>query len=158
LKLAYRTLGELTVGFTHSFAVILCGFVFMGGSFTNTIPWALGLPLFLSILPSITLSGIPDYEADKHVGKKTIAVKFGRKNAALAAVTFAWLAVLAVALLQNRFFDGLLYGAVPHAVLLSRLVYRYINQAQAPKRIDWILVCALIFLMWFVIVPLWHAS
>ena len=158
LKLACRTLGEITVGFTHSFAVILCGFVFMGGSCTNVTLWILGLPLFFSILPSITLAGIPDYDADKQVEKETIAVRLGRKNAALIAVTFAWLAVIAVILLKNRLFDGLLYGAVPHVFLLSRLIYRYVNNAETPKRIDWILVCALTFIMWFVIVPLYHLT
>ncbi|MDF3076393.1 MAG: ycaK [Sphingobacteriaceae bacterium] len=70
LKLVYRGLGELTVGITHSFAVILCGYLFMGGKIGDALPWLLGLPLFLAVLPSITLAGIPDYEADKLAGKE----------------------------------------------------------------------------------------
>src|SRR5690606_38857672 len=51
IKFSYRGLGEFIVGITHSFAVILCGFVFQGGGITQELPWLLGLPLFLAIIP-----------------------------------------------------------------------------------------------------------
>jgi hypothetical protein len=37
-------------------------------------------PIFFAILPAITLSGIPDYSADRAVGKGTIAVRLGRAS------------------------------------------------------------------------------
>src|SRR5690606_36552968 len=45
LKLSYRGLGELDVGITHSFGVILCGFHFQGGQILDPFPWLLGVPL-----------------------------------------------------------------------------------------------------------------
>src|SRR5699024_1802376 len=71
LKFSYNGCGELVVGFTHSFAMILCGFVFQGGGIGHIYPWLLSLPLFLSIVPAIIMAGIPDYLADKQVGKGT---------------------------------------------------------------------------------------
>ena len=81
LKLSYRGLGELDVGLTHSAGAILCGFVFQGGSWTAVEPWALSLPLFLAVLPGITLSGVPDHDADRAAGKRTLAVRAGIRGA-----------------------------------------------------------------------------
>ena len=39
LKLCWRGLGEIDVGVTHSLGVILCGYAFQGGTWTN--PWPL---------------------------------------------------------------------------------------------------------------------
>ncbi len=82
LRLSYRTLGEFTVGLTHSLLVILCGYIYQNGDITNQKPWLISLPLFLSILPSITMSNVPDRFADRRTSKKTIAVRFGANAAA----------------------------------------------------------------------------
>ena len=120
LKLSYRGAGELDVAFTHSVAVVLAGFVFQGGRFSHPFPWLLSVPLFLSILPSITLSGIPDLEADKAVSKRTLAVRFGRKGAAtIAAVSTLAAAVLLVLWKEREVVPGAynnaVYGAALHA-------------------------------------------
>jgi 1,4-dihydroxy-2-naphthoate octaprenyltransferase len=88
LKLCYRGLGELDVGLTHSPGAILCGFVLQGGAWHAGLPWLLSLPLFLAVLPSITLSGVPDLDADAAVGKRTLAVRTGVRGAcAIAALS-----------------------------------------------------------------------
>src|SRR5690606_28173757 len=94
LKLSYRGFAAIDVGFTHSFGVIVCGFIFQGGLWNHPLPWLLSIPLFFSILPSIILAGMPDMEADKSVGKKTVAVRFGRKNASKIALVFSILATV----------------------------------------------------------------
>jgi 1,4-dihydroxy-2-naphthoate polyprenyltransferase len=45
LKLSYRGLGELVVGFTHSFYLLLCGYAFQTGTMGNPMPWLLSIPL-----------------------------------------------------------------------------------------------------------------
>lgn len=159
LKLAYHTLGELTVSVTHSFCVVLSGYLFLGGAVTEPIPWIISLPLCLSILPSITLAGIPDYQADKLADKRTLAVQFGQKNAARLAVIFTGLSAITVALLvlfgiYPQVFKGILIFAIPHSIYLAILINGYIKDPLPPKRIDSIIVVALTYLIWFCLIPL----
>src|SRR5690606_9081020 len=88
LKLSWRSLGELTVALTHSVCVVLWGYLLQGGAPGHAFPWLISAPLFLGILPAITLSAIPDMDADREAGKRTLAVRFGARRAkqlALAA-------------------------------------------------------------------------
>lgn len=70
LKLCHRGLGELDVALTHSFMVLLIGYLLQGGHLLAEFPWLLALPLCLSIIAAITLSGLPDRDADSRAGKK----------------------------------------------------------------------------------------
>lgn len=159
LKLVYRGLGEITVGLTHSFAVILCGFIFQGGRITDSYPWMLSLPLFLSILPSIIMAGIPDFEADKMVSKRTIAVMLGKETAAKMAIAFAWLAIASVFVIQLFIFPGipftgLIWLIIPHAVLITVLVNKFLHKVSSQHRVDLLMVATLTYLLWFGLVPL----
>jgi len=159
VKLSYRGLGELTVGVTHSFAVILCGYMFQGGNLSDNFSWLLGLPLFLAVLPSIILAGVPDHDADEAVAKRTMAVRFGKKGAARIALAFTISATLAVIFFHYygilpHAFAGILIPVIPHALLLAYLIIQYIRKKDPPKRIDGLLVAALTFIFWFGIVPL----
>lgn len=159
LKLCHRGLGELTVGLTHSFAVILSGYIFQGGILSDRMPWAISLPLFLAVLPSITLSGIPDHEADKAASKQTLAVKLGKKGAAYAALVFTSISALVILLFELLHilpgtFHGILFGVLPHAVLLGWMLLSYIKNENPPARIDGLMIAALTYLMWFAVVPL----
>jgi 1,4-dihydroxy-2-naphthoate octaprenyltransferase len=158
LTLSYRTMGELTVGLTHSFMVILCGFIFQGGDYSNPFPWLLSIPLFFSILPSITLSGIPDREADQMVRKHTLAVRFGQNTAAAIAIGSTVLALLSSFylyvhdLLPGAYSLALIFPAL-HAFFLIRELLRYIGSQAKPKRITKLMILSLTFLMWYVLIP-----
>jgi len=159
LKLSYRSLGELTVGVTHSFAVIACGYLFQGGSLEDSFSWWLSLPLFFSVLPSIILAGIPDYDADSSAYKKTIAVRLGARGAIQLAIAFTIISAISVIVfaLSNilpRVFSGILYFVIPHAGLLIFLLSRQLNKGRIHGRIDALIVAALSYLLWFAIVPL----
>ena len=158
LKLSYRRLGEFTVAFTHSFAVVLCGYVFQGGGIGDSSPWILGLPLFFSIIPAIILAGIPDYFADKKVNKKTLAVYFGRKKAAYLAAFFVFLSFFSALLLKSipifkEAYGSILYFTLPHAILLVKMLYSYIRKDVKPDRIDGILFISLMYILWYAIIP-----
>jgi 1,4-dihydroxy-2-naphthoate octaprenyltransferase len=159
LKLSYRGLGELTVGITHSFAVVLCGYLFQGGSLQDSFSWWLSLPLFLSVLPSIILAGIPDYEADAIADKKTIAVRLGSRGAIQLAIFFTAISALSVIIFSlsgilPKTFSGILYGVIPHSILLVTLLGRHLQKKLIQGRIDALIITALTYLMWFAIVPL----
>ena len=100
VKLVYRGFGELTVCLTHSFAVIIAGYLFQGGRIKDPYPWIISIPLFFAILPSIIMAGIPDKEADEANRKKTIAVMWDKRNAARIALILTWIAVVSVVVIQ----------------------------------------------------------
>jgi 1,4-dihydroxy-2-naphthoate polyprenyltransferase len=162
-KLCYRGLGELGVGLTHSTGVIVAGFVFQGGAWSVGLPWLLSLPLFLAVLPGITLSGVPDYDADRAVGKRTLAVRTGVRGAyAIAALCTALAAAGALGLERlpalTPLLGGIGYGVLPHALLLLLLLGRQARREPRAERIDGLMVAALTYILWFVAVPLWHLA
>jgi 1,4-dihydroxy-2-naphthoate octaprenyltransferase len=158
LQLSYKTMGELTVGLTHSLMVILCGFIFQGGAYGDPFPWLLSIPLFFSIIPSITLSGIPDYEADQVAGKRTLAVRFGKNAAAQIAIASSILALLtSFYLMERNLVPGaynlmLIFPAI-HAIWLISALLKYIGLEQKPIRINKLMILALTFLMWYALIP-----
>ena len=83
IRLCTRGLGEVNVAVTHSFLVVLAGYASQAGPLTSATPWFLALPLALAVLPSITLAGFPDFEADSATGKRTLVVRLGRHRAAM---------------------------------------------------------------------------
>jgi putative NADPH-quinone reductase/1,4-dihydroxy-2-naphthoate octaprenyltransferase len=141
LKLCWRGLGEFDVAATHSVLVVLFGYALQGGSLANILPWALGVPLFFAVLPSITLSGIPDHDADRAAGKRTLAV--------LLALTLQFTGPFTDVF---RWF-GLF--VVPHTAFLVVRLERYLDNGRAPGRIDGLMALSLLYIVWFVAVPLW---
>lgn len=154
LRLSWRGWGEIDVAVTHSLAVILWGFVLQGGHWADPLPWALSLPLGLAILPAILLSSLPDRQADRAAGKRTLAVRFGARSARSLAAASAVAAVLAggaVGTQAGGAYVGLVPWAGAHAALLCWLIYRRGDRGVQPA-----IVAALVFVMWFVLWPLWH--
>jgi 1,4-dihydroxy-2-naphthoate octaprenyltransferase len=163
LKLCYRGLGELDVAVTHSVGVILCGYVFLGGAWNDASPWLLGLPLLLAIVPSITLSGIPDLEADAAAGKRTLAVRLGQRGALMLCLIFTVLAAGAALMAQVMdlaagAFAGIAYVVIPHATLLAWLLYKRIESGKPPGRIDGLMAASLTYVLWFALFPLFRLA
>lgn len=159
IRLSYHALGEFDVGLTHSFAVVICGYIFQGGKVNDAFPWLLSLPMFLAVLPSIIMSGIPDYNADKAASKKTLAVRFGKKGAAALAISFTVLAAITIIILKlfnilPEAFGNLMYPVIAHAALLTTLIYRYIKNPSPSSRIDTLMIASLTYLIWFGLIPL----
>jgi 4-hydroxybenzoate polyprenyltransferase len=105
------------------------------------------------------MSGVPDYEADKSVSKNTLAVRFGKKGAAVIAIVFT--AAAAITAASFKWFNlipgaygNLIYLVVPHAIFLIVLLYRYVKNPSPSPRIDSLMIASLTYLLWFGIVPL----
>lgn len=163
LKLCYRGLGEFDVGLTHSLVVLLIGYVLLGGFWRDLLPWLLALPLGLSILPAIILSGLPDRNADASTGKRTLVVKLGSRGSVAAAggaaIAAASLALLEAHLPQTRvIYGGIVWGIIPHVGLLVLVLFRLLRCHSEPanRRIDGTMVVALTYILWFVVVPFWN--
>ena len=158
VKLSHRGLGEVTVGFTHSLAIILCGYIFQGGNITDSLPILISTPLFFSIVPAIIMSGMPDYEADKAAGKVTLVVLLGKTKATLVAILSVVVASLTAIFLNGRVEIIGAYGneiilTSIHAFILIRMLWIFMNKKEKPERIDAIMGVSLLYIMWFVLIP-----
>ncbi|WP_090507872.1 NAD(P)H-dependent oxidoreductase [Natronorubrum sediminis] len=159
LKLSYRTLGEATVAWTHSIGVLMIGFLVIGGSWHVPEPWLLGVPFLLSVLPSITLAGVPDYAADRAAGKQTIAVRFGLAGVRAVAMGTALLAALVGLVWYGRGVASHAYGPVislslGHALALCWLIHRRLDGTAGSQRIDGLMLASLSYISWFALIPL----
>jgi 4-hydroxybenzoate polyprenyltransferase len=141
--------------------VLLFAHTLQGGRLNDPLPWALSLPLFFSILPSITLSGIPDYDADRAAGKRTLAVILGPRGAVRFAQTVSIVPALTVIALQfagpaAELFRWLTPFVLSHAAWLVVRLERYLGQRRPPGRIDGLMTLSLLYILWFVGIPLWR--
>lgn len=162
LKLCHRGLGEIDVALTHSIGVLLLGWLVAGGGIGEVTPWLASLPLALAILPSITLSALPDHDADQQAGKRTLAVAFGDRAALWLALGATAAAALAAVIweafgLLGGLFDGLAAPAVAHGAFVCALIARRLIGRLRPERIDGLMAASLTYILWFVGVPLVNA-
>jgi 1,4-dihydroxy-2-naphthoate polyprenyltransferase len=157
LKLSHRGLGEMDVALTHGPGVVVFAHVAQGGSALDPVPWLMGLVIGLAILPAILLSGIPDRPADMAAGKRTLAVQLGASGAAKLAVIATVLSALSAVLLslwavpEARWLPVV---AIPHGAFLAYKVREFLEVGAPERRIDTLMATALLYIGWFVIVPL----
>jgi 1,4-dihydroxy-2-naphthoate octaprenyltransferase len=156
LKFSHRGLGEVVVGVTHSLYVILCGYVFQTGMWKDPLPWLLSIPLFFAVLGAISLSTIPDHNADKTAGKTTISVILGPKLAAYFSMGFITLAAFSIVILIHHGFISypIFVLILIHSAVLWMSILRLIKSREYDRRIDLIMKLALTYIIWFGMVPL----
>jgi 1,4-dihydroxy-2-naphthoate polyprenyltransferase len=161
LKFSHRGAGELVVALTHSLLVVQVGALVTGGALLSREVLLLSWPIFFSVLPSITLSGLPDRMADAAAGKRTLAVRFGRRGAliiALSATVMTLLVTLFTSWAGGSAVPAALLAAGPflHGAILAGALVRALGKPEQAhgNRIDGLMVLALGFILWFVLLPL----
>lgn len=159
LRLVYRGLGELTVAATHSFGVMVSGYIFQGGNGSDPFVWIAGAPVFLAVFSAIILAGLPDLEADRSVSKKTLAVLLGRPGAVKVSQWCLGLTLLvAWGLNLQASWEGMfgkaIWFATLHGLVLMLMLQRYLRRGCPAGRIDALLGLSLSFILWFSLVPL----
>lgn len=159
VRFCYKGLGELVVCFTHSPLVILCGFVFQGGSIGNILPWLYSIPLSFATFAAIILAGIPDRVSDMVVSKRTLVVILGSKKATYLALINIFLAAISgIMLLYFRLISGfagvLFLLIIPHAFVLWISLYKLIRHNHYDRKINIVMQLALSYIIWFGIIPL----
>ncbi len=164
LALSHRGLGELDVALTNGLGVLVFGFIVHGGDIGSSLPWLVGLPMALAILPAILLAGIPDHDADAASGKRTLVVVIGIRRSLLLATASLVAAVVLAAVLHQAAGITALAGVAGfaglHAIGLAPALLREAERGPAARRIDGLIAASLAFVLWFGIVPLlnlWRA-
>ena len=158
LKLSYRGLGEMDVGITHSFYIVLAGFLLQAPTPGILLPWLVSIPLFFAIFGAIILAGFPDYEADEKIGKRTITVVLGKRNASI--VSFLSISLSIISSILIAYFGILGFASVIfliviiHGIALLYLLYSKVMQNLIETRIDKLLQISLSYILWFTLIPI----
>jgi 1,4-dihydroxy-2-naphthoate octaprenyltransferase len=158
-KFSYRGFGEIVVGATHSTYLILCGYTFQTGNWSHPLPWLLSIPLFFSVLSANTLAGLPDRLSDRAVLKKSFAVVFGPKKAAVLAACFAAIAALSGVWIWLYRGRGWGWGVamiivVSHGLILLLALSKLLRSNRFDERIDRIMALSLTYILWFGLIPI----
>jgi 1,4-dihydroxy-2-naphthoate octaprenyltransferase len=153
LKFSHRGWGEVVVAFAHSLLLVQCGALVVGGNMEVPGVIEVGMPLFFAILPSISLAGIPDSDADRQAGKSTLVVKFGIRP----VVIIASLSAIAAFILALQWAEGWPAWALPaialHACVVIASAISLWNRLES-RRIDGVMIATLSYVLWFPTVPL----
>ncbi|KYC50136.1 MAG: 1,4-dihydroxy-2-naphthoate octaprenyltransferase [Candidatus Methanofastidiosum methylothiophilum] len=162
IKLSYRGLGEIDVGITHSFYIVLAGFLLQSPAIGTTFPWLISIPLFFAVFGAIILAGFPDLDADKKVGKKTLTVLLGQKRATLLSIVSIICSILSSGFIAYSRILG--YASILFLItiiqgialiyLLNILFKANVNYSQINKQLQ----MALSYIMWFTLIPLLYLS
>lgn len=95
LRIGYRGMGELVVGFELGPLLVLGSYYVQTQNLSWEPVWG-SIPVGLLIALVLYLNEFPDYEPDKKVGKKTLVVILGKKRALnyyclFLGLTYLWL-------------------------------------------------------------------
>lgn len=132
VKLSYRGLGELAVGFTFG-PLIMNGAYYMQTRAIHLEPLLLSIPLGFLIANVLWINEVPDVEADQRAQKWNLVARAGRKRALVGYITLFVLAlcsiVLAAIWLQHFWYllALLAFVKVPTAIRVAR-DYRFNSQ------------------------------
>jgi 1,4-dihydroxy-2-naphthoate polyprenyltransferase len=151
LRLSARGLGEIATTLTVGLAVPSMGYLVMQGRLDSAF-WLMAPPLLLVGLAFILLVEIPDMEADRKGGKKTLVSREGRRfgfvavGALFAAMT-ALFGVLAVLYPEHpaRLDAISAYALVPAVPAILAAVHRPVHRAVATRYVNVILVALVTF-------------
>ncbi|OGW70903.1 MAG: 1,4-dihydroxy-2-naphthoate octaprenyltransferase [Omnitrophica bacterium GWA2_41_15] len=97
LKIGYRGLGEIIVGFCFGPLIVIGSYYAQAMRFSWTVFWA-SIPVGILVALILFINEFPDYKADKMVNKNTFVVLLGREKAVILFNIFLWLVYIIIAL------------------------------------------------------------
>jgi 1,4-dihydroxy-2-naphthoate polyprenyltransferase len=96
VKLSYRGGGEFLVLVTYSFALVWAGYFIQAGPVYSPLAWALSAPIGFAVFSLITVTQLPDLEADRKAGKRSLVIMFGIKQTLRVVSLAIFLSMLSV--------------------------------------------------------------
>lgn len=116
-RIGYHALGELAVGFGFGPLTLIGSYWIQTFSFDRVATLA-SVPVGILIMLVLLINEFPDYEADKAVGKRTLAVLLGRRKAVGLYLSLLVLAyIFIIAMVVARVFPIFCLGALLTAPL-----------------------------------------
>lgn len=111
-RFAYRGIGEILIGFCYGWLPIATGFYLCTGFISSQVFW-FSLPVGLSIFNVILINEFPDEEADRHIGKRNLVVRFGKERMIDLYMSFS--------ILSGLFFVKVVMGSgkIPWLLVLA---------------------------------------
>ncbi len=95
LKIGYRGIGEMVVGFCFGPLVVMGSYYAQAMRFSWTAFWA-SIPVGILVALILFINEFPDYEADKMVNKNTFVVLLGKEKAIILFNIFLWLVYIII--------------------------------------------------------------
>jgi len=126
-KLAYRGLGEITVGLTFGPLIVLGVYCLQTGK-VDLSALLISIPIGVQIANVLWINQFPDYEADLRGNKRNWVVRLGKQRsvkifAILFLIAYSWFILLAVVLRNAFWLLGLI--SVPLAVRAVKGAQQY---------------------------------
>lgn len=126
-KLAYRGLGEITVGLTFGPLIVLGVYCLQTGK-VDLSALLISIPIGVQIANVLWINQFPDYEADLRGNKRNWVVRLGKQRsvkifAILFLIAYSWFILLAVVLRNAFWLLGLI--SVPLAVRAVKVAQQY---------------------------------
>lgn len=143
LKLVSTGFGELSASLVVAFLVPVVGYVMQSGGRLSPVIWVICLPLILIHFAMLVAFQIPDYEADRAVGKRTLAVRLGLVRTARLHNVSLFLAFCVILGLSIARWPGAQFTwlALPLAIWQAFTIRRYLSGR--PPRYLWLTMGAL---------------
>ena len=138
LRLSYHGFGELLVGLVFG-PMLMSGVYYAAcGSLDSSILF-IAAPVGLLVMNIVYVHSIMDYEPDKKVGKKTLAVLVDSRRLMLAILALVLLLpylliVIGMAAGKLSPANALVFLTLPLAVMLFMFMLQYVRDPQKPVR------------------------
>jgi 1,4-dihydroxy-2-naphthoate octaprenyltransferase len=95
IRYGYHGLGELFVGVNMG-PIMVVGTYWVFAGKVDWIPFCVSIPIALMVAAILYYQSLPDMETDRKVGKRTLAVRFGRSGAFIGLTIFWGLIYLSI--------------------------------------------------------------
>lgn len=131
LRLSYHGLGEISIGIIFG-PLLMSGVFYASCGFFTSEMWIISIIIGLLVLNILYIHSVMDYEADKCVNKKTLAVLIKNKNimliiASLPVFTPFIFILAGIYLHYLNYYYFILLALLPMAIALYYLLIQYIK-------------------------------
>lgn len=122
IRYGYHGLGEIFVGINMG-PVMVVGTYWVVAGRLDWLPFFISLPVGLMVASILYYQSIPDIDTDRAIGKRTVAVRLGLKNALFGLILF-WLTIYTsiIALIGSGYLNRLAWISLLTIPIFLRLL------------------------------------